>query len=179
MKVNVVANIHLYNLFMPLILKGQAKKVIAISSGFADLDITNKYDLTTATLYSTSKAAMNMVTAKFGAQYKADGVLFLSLCPGLVEVGHFANGKIPYVILYSCTSNHVYLNSLSLVTATPEQLQGIGDLMAKFTEYAPDFKGPSTPEEATLAVNSVWEKASIEKGDNGAFLSHLGNKQWL
>jgi hypothetical protein len=33
-EVTVIANVHIINLFMPLIFKGRAKKVIMISSGF-------------------------------------------------------------------------------------------------------------------------------------------------
>lgn len=93
--VNVLANIHLYNLFMPLILKGQVKKVVAISSGLADTDLTNQYDVTLHSLYAITKAALNMATAKFNAQYKKDGVLFLSLCPGMADVGHYKDGAFP------------------------------------------------------------------------------------
>lgn len=32
---------------------------------------------------------MNIVTAKFNAQYKKDGVLLLGICPGMVDVGSF------------------------------------------------------------------------------------------
>jgi hypothetical protein len=49
----------------------------------------------------------------------------------------------------------------------------------KLASYAPHFKGPITPEESVKAVRSVWEKASIENGHAGAFISHLGNKQWV
>jgi hypothetical protein len=51
--------------------------------------------------------------------------------------------------------------------------------MAKFVEYAPNFKGPDTPEQSVTALRSVIAGASIEKGNGGAFLSHYGNKQWL
>lgn len=93
-EVNVIAIVHLINLFIPLVLKSEAKKIIAISSGLADADLTNKFELATASLYSTSKAALNMVIAKFNAQYKQEGVLFLSMSPGMVEVGHFKDGII-------------------------------------------------------------------------------------
>ncbi|XXG99622.1 hypothetical protein Hte_005963 [Hypoxylon texense] len=152
--IHVVGNIHLLSLFMPLVLKGRSKKVIVISSGFADLDFTNNFDLDLSALYAISKVAANMAVAKFSAEYKKDGVLFLSICPGMVEVGHYKN-------------------------STPEQLQALGGGLAKFAEYAPNFKGPDTPEASTQAVRSVWEKASVENGDGGAFLSHFGNKQWL
>lgn len=50
---------------------------------------------------------------------------------------------------------------------------------AKFMKAAPDWKGPITPEESVKAVLSVIEKASVENGDAGTFVSHFGNKQWL
>ncbi|KAI1370110.1 hypothetical protein F4677DRAFT_384684 [Hypoxylon crocopeplum] len=154
MKTNVLSNIYLFNLFMPLILKGQAKKVITISSGMADMDMVNRFDIEHASLYATSKAAMNMVTAKFNAQYKKDGVLFLGICPGMVDVGHYKN-------------------------ATPDQLQALGGMTQKFSEYAPHFTGPATPEDSIQDVMSVWERCSVDNGDGGAFISHKGNKQWL
>jgi NAD(P)-dependent dehydrogenase (short-subunit alcohol dehydrogenase family) len=93
MVTNVLGNIHLYNVFMPLILRGKTKKVVVISSGMGDMDFVNKFDIEVASLYGTSKAAMNMITAKFNAQYKKDGVLFLGICPGMVDVGHFSSGN--------------------------------------------------------------------------------------
>lgn len=171
--INVIANVHLFNLYMPLVLKGQAKKVIAISSGFADTVFTNQFDVSPAALYSASKAALNMIVAKFSAQYKQDGVLFLAICPGMVEVGHYKNCKFLHPI-------HAEMrNGLTFIAATEEQLQGLGGLMAKFAEYAPNFKGPDTPEQSVTAIRSVIENASIEKGNGGDFLSHFGNKQWL
>lgn len=94
MDTNVLSTIHLYNLFMPQILKGKVKKVISITSGMGDMDWVRDYDLETSALYGASKAALNMIVAKFSAQYKKDGVLFLSICPGMVEVGHFNDCKI-------------------------------------------------------------------------------------
>ncbi|RYP08519.1 hypothetical protein DL764_001850 [Monosporascus ibericus] len=153
-KVNVTSNIHLFNLYMPLILKGQVKKVVTISSGLADLDPINNFELEVSPLYSISKAAMNIAVAKFHAQYKKDGVLFISISPGTVDVGHYTH-------------------------ATQEELQKLGAMMQKFQQYAPDFKGPTTPELAVKDVISVWEKASVENGDGGTYVSHKGNKQWL
>lgn len=52
--------------------------------------------------------------------------------------------------------------------------------MVRFIEHAPDFKGPVTPEESVTTVLSLIYKRSVENGDGGAFISHLGNnKQWL
>lgn len=88
MDTNVTGNIHFYNLFMPLVLKGKVKKVICISTGMADPEMCNNLELEGGSLYSVSKAAMNLVTAKFNAQYKKDGVLFLGISPGFVDVGN-------------------------------------------------------------------------------------------
>ena len=57
-------------------------------------------------------------------------------------------------------------------------MQGMMGFVGKLQAYAPHFKGPITPEESVKAVRSVWEKATLEK-DAGAFVSHLGNKQWV
>ncbi|KAK1962249.1 short chain dehydrogenase [Colletotrichum sublineola] len=151
---NVVGNIHLFHLFLPLVLKGKVKKVICISTGLADLDFSNSLDVVTAPLYTASKAAVNAIVSRFSAQYKKDGVLFLSISPGLVEVGRYAD-------------------------ATPEQLQGFGSFVEKLLAYAPDFKGPITPEESVRHVISTINRASIEGGHGGAFISHMGNKKWV
>jgi NADP-dependent 3-hydroxy acid dehydrogenase YdfG len=72
-------------------MKGKVKKVVTISSGHADLDFINDLEVKNSALYAASKAAMNVIVAKFNAQYKKDGVLFMSISPGVVEVGHFTN----------------------------------------------------------------------------------------
>ncbi|KAI0595627.1 hypothetical protein F4775DRAFT_595072 [Biscogniauxia sp. FL1348] len=138
----------------PLVLKGKLEKVITISSGQADLDLINGLEIETDALYSASKAAMNVIVAKFNAQNKKDGVLFVSISPGAVEVGHYVN-------------------------ATPEQIQGLMGFMGKLSTYASHFKGLTPVDEAVRNIRSTWEKASIESGYGGAFVSHLGSKQWL
>ena len=90
-KINVVGNIHLFNLYLPLILKGSAKKVVALSTGMSDTDFVAKYDVVVAAPYSISKAAMNLAVAKYSAEYAKDGVLFLSISPGYVDTGNSSN----------------------------------------------------------------------------------------
>ncbi|KAJ5272376.1 NAD(P)-binding protein [Penicillium angulare] len=153
-KVNAIGNIHLFNLFVPLIQRGTAKKVFAISSGQASLDMIPRLKIEVAPLYSMSKAALNVAVAKFSAQYAKEGILFMSICPGMVDTGHFLD-------------------------ATPEQMKGFGAMLSSFAEYTPIFKGPATTTAAVQDVLAVIEKASIEKGDGGSFVSHYGNQQWL
>ena len=89
MNTNATGNMHLINLFMPLVLKGKAKRVVAITTGMADIDFINQFDVQIGTVYACSKAALNVIIAKFNAQYKKDGVLCLSVSPGAVNTENF------------------------------------------------------------------------------------------
>lgn len=91
-KVNVIANVHLFNLFLPLILKGTTKKVITLGTGLADDILTAKWELDLDSSYSISKAAVNTTVAKFSAQYSKDGVLFMTISPGVIDTGGLAGG---------------------------------------------------------------------------------------
>lgn len=84
---NVIGNTHLVNSFMPLILKGSVKKVLILTTGMADNDLVVKYGVHEGGPYTISKAALNMVTSKFQAEYQKDGVLFVGISPGVVETG--------------------------------------------------------------------------------------------
>lgn len=86
---NVTGNIHFFNFFLPLIKKGKVKKVITITTGLGDVDFTNQAEVELGALYAASKAAMNTIVAKYSAQYKKDGILFMGISPGVVDVGHY------------------------------------------------------------------------------------------
>ena len=156
---------------MPLILKGHKKKVITLSTGLADMEITRKFDLDQSVPYSISKAALNMAVAKFSAQYAKDGVLFLSLSPGLVDTGLYADGESHGALYKDGESDRC--------TATEEQTKKLMAVAGKFKAYAPHFTGAITPEASVRAMMPVIEQVSVAGGDGGAFISHLGNKQWL
>ncbi|KAJ4377855.1 hypothetical protein N0V83_000685 [Neocucurbitaria cava] len=154
---NVIGNVHVLNLFMPLILKGNVKKVVALSTGLADLEITRAHNLHENAPYAISKAALvrkNMAMGKFSAQYAKDGVLFISICPGVVDTGNLAD-------------------------MPPEDGPGLMAMMEKFQGYAPHFTGPAIPNDAAKDVLNVAQKASVPNGDGGSYVSHLGNKQWI
>ncbi|WPG99110.1 Hypothetical protein R9X50_00191900 [Acrodontium crateriforme] len=153
-QINVTGNIHLINLFMPLVMKGKIKKVFAISSGHGDLDLVNLAGIHTNALYGASKAALNIIMAKFSVQYKNDGVLFLSVSPGAIDVGHY--DEVP-----------------------PEKMAGMQEFMSRMATYAPYFKGPVPVDEAIPLLLSLFERASVQTGYAGAFVSQWGNKQWL
>lgn len=93
-RTNCIGNIHLFNMFTPLILKGKIKKVIAISSGLADIEPMRTFNFTENPPYAISKAALNAAVAKFSAEYAKQGVLFISICPGPVDTGSNYNRKL-------------------------------------------------------------------------------------
>lgn len=66
-----------------------------------------------------------------------------------------------------------------MILVTEEELKDLQALGTAFMTYAPNFTGPISSEESAKAVLSVIEKASVENGDGGSFVSHFGNKQWL
>jgi NAD(P)-dependent dehydrogenase (short-subunit alcohol dehydrogenase family) len=92
-KINTLGNIHLFNLALPLIRKGHAKKVISISSGMADPDFIRNFSITDAAPYTISKGALNIAVAKFDAQFRKEGILFMAISPGLVATQDTSNCK--------------------------------------------------------------------------------------
>ncbi|KAL4797712.1 hypothetical protein BDV19DRAFT_387140 [Aspergillus venezuelensis] len=120
----------------------------------ADLEATRTTELEGGSAYAISKAALNMAVVKFNAQYRKGGVLIMAVCPGVAQMGHHDE-------------------------ATPEQLQAAMGIIRKFQAYAPNFRGPVSPETAVRRVLGVWERAIVENGDRGAFVSQYGNKTWL
>lgn len=152
-RINVIGNAHLFNFFIPLVRNGRAKKVIAISSGFADEVVTKNFKLTLAYPYTVSKGALNTLMTKFQAQYIDEGILFLSVCPGIV-------------------------NTRPAPNPTEKQMSNLMAMGAAFQKYQPKFTGPVPPSDAAADVLKIIHNSTVEK-DAGAFLSHFGNKQWL
>ena len=107
--INVVGVTKTITAFLPLIKQSKIKKVISISTGMADLgkhfiafirgqrmltrlaDMVNQFSVAMSAPYSVSKAALNLVVAKYNAAYAAQGILFMSISPGFVDT---SEGKI-------------------------------------------------------------------------------------
>jgi NAD(P)-dependent dehydrogenase (short-subunit alcohol dehydrogenase family) len=175
LEINLLGAIKTVHAFLPLIRNGNGKKVIAISSGMADIDLINSTEVAFASPYAISKGALNVAIAKYNALYKKEGILFLAVSPGYVSTERNKGMSE----MYSYTVMDVHTESHLAVEAAPEDVDKANILVGKFVEYAPHFQRPLTPEESVTAVLSVMNKASIANGDGGAFISHLGNKQWL
>lgn len=90
--INVLGVIKTINAFLPLIKKGTVKKVITISSGMADLELINDLEIPVGAPYSISKGAVNVAMAKYNAVFKQEGILFLSISPGMVATERATEG---------------------------------------------------------------------------------------
>jgi NAD(P)-dependent dehydrogenase (short-subunit alcohol dehydrogenase family) len=153
-RVNVVGVANTISIFLPLIRAGKEKKIIVISTGMADLDLINKFDIPIAAPYSISKAATNALVTKYNAALgKSEGILVLALSPGLVDT---SEGK----------------------PMSEEEIQGAQAMGAMFREYAPHFTGPISPGESVEMCLKVIEGARVET-HGGGFVSHFGDRQWL
>ncbi|KAI0077083.1 NAD(P)-binding protein [Panus rudis PR-1116 ss-1] len=152
-KVNAIGVVHTTNAFLPL-LKNTAKtstaKVITLSTGLADTEYVVLTEWPVANAYSVSKAATNMVVAKYAAEYKNDNFVFLALSPGYVPTK----------------------------TPPPEAQEFIKLMESRFHKAFPEWDGkPLTPTESVKLQLDVIEKATPKT--TGAFISQYGNRRWL
>ncbi|KAF3918149.1 C-factor [Dactylellina cionopaga] len=129
---NVMSVIHTTNAFLPLIKKGTLKKIAVLSTGIADVDATLAWGLAGNVPYCVSKAAVNMIVAKYATQVKEDGITIVSLSPGLV-----------------LTSNEEWF------------VQMYDGLTQLFRKTKPEFAGPITPETSVTMMLDVVGKLSV------------------
>ncbi|KFZ13491.1 hypothetical protein V502_06572 [Pseudogymnoascus sp. VKM F-4520 (FW-2644)] len=148
---NVVGVIYSINAFLPLIRKGNAKKITVISTGLADLELAQKANIAFSVLYSSTKAATNIVVAKYAAELRGEGIILLALSPGVVN---------------TATSPPL-----------PEHVPRMQEMGAEFSRFYPHFNGPISPAQSVPLQKKVIDNMTID--DSGAFLSHLGSKEWL
>ncbi|KAH8119550.1 hypothetical protein DFH11DRAFT_1565648 [Phellopilus nigrolimitatus] len=152
--VNVIGTIHTTNVFLPLVRAGTIKKVLTLSSGVGDLDFTLASGFSLTAPYCISKAALNMAVAKYAMEYKKDGLVFLSISPGLVATDASAPAN-----------------------PSKEELATILAMVESFRKVYPGLNGPITPEESVRAMLNLVDNATIE--ETGTFISHKGTKEWL
>ena len=84
----MISVIKTINVFLPLLRKASEKslsKVITITSAGGDLGFNLKTTMDYFRPYCISKAAVNMVAAKYTARFKDENITFLSLAPGVVN----------------------------------------------------------------------------------------------
>ena len=79
---NVAGPLFAINAFLPLLRTGKEKRVTYISSGVADIPETIETRIANSVPYAASKAGGNIVIAKFAAELRDEGFVFLSVAPG-------------------------------------------------------------------------------------------------
>jgi len=151
-EVEVVGTAVVTNTFLPLVLNGKAKKVMTISGGMGDLDLTLASQWRFFGPGAVAKAGQNMLVAKYAASLKSQGVTFLAISPGLIESG--VKGE-----------------------PSPEDAEMAKEFQSSIGRLYPDWAGPISPTQSVQMVLDVLNKVTLE--DSGLFMSHHGNKQWL
>ena len=81
-EVNVVGVARVSRIFLPLVRKSNAPRIINISSGAGSIAMKTDFKLYS---YSTSKAALNMLTRALAAELKSDKIIVVALSPGWVR----------------------------------------------------------------------------------------------
>jgi len=155
LKVNVIGVIFSINAFLPLVRRSSIKKITVISTGLSDRDLAEKSTIPFFVTYSSMKAALNVVVAKYAVELKSEGIVLLALSPGLVDTSQ----------------------DKAQVQMAPEQVERIGVMMSDFRSRYPGFTGPISPSESVNMQKKVIDGITIE--NTGAFLSHHGNKSWI
>jgi NAD(P)-dependent dehydrogenase (short-subunit alcohol dehydrogenase family) len=77
--------VHSTNAFLPLLRSGTIKKVLTLSTPLSETHVTLLGEIVGEPSYAISKAAVNMVVAKYAAQFKSEGFTFLTISPGMVN----------------------------------------------------------------------------------------------
>ncbi|KIW04966.1 uncharacterized protein PV09_04129 [Verruconis gallopava] len=146
-KNNLLSNIYVINSFLNLVRNGKEKKIVFISSPSGDVEFTRITGITTVLGYSVSKAGMNVVTTKFGAELAQDGIKTLSLSPGWVET-----------------------DAARAVTGEPAIRRF---MLSAFRKLDQSVDGPIPVNESVTSMLQVIH--SLKEADSGKFVTHHGN----
>jgi NAD(P)-dependent dehydrogenase (short-subunit alcohol dehydrogenase family) len=123
-----------------------------------DVDYINETIMEVAAPYAASKAALSTVFAKLNAAYQDQGILFMSICPGIVDTDAT---KMPD------TEKEAARMQLALVKLQKYADEGNSSLAL----VAPTVS-------ATNCLNLI-ESSSLEGGHGGSFRSHNGTRRWI
>lgn len=158
------------NAFLPLIEKGDQKKIVHISSVVATPDFVNKSGLDSAVPYSVAKLGMNVLVAKYAAELAPKGIKVLALSPGWVDT---TGGR--WSILLTAARSTDYAIA---VDKAAREIQMQGSMVQKFQRVQPGLQGPIQPEESVSKSLQVIEH--LDAQSSGLLLSHNGdNKSWF
>jgi NAD(P)-dependent dehydrogenase (short-subunit alcohol dehydrogenase family) len=155
-KWNTVSHIYANNYFLPLLRKGEKKKIINISSGIADIQFTKTSKILLNAGYGSSKAALNYNVIKYALELEPEGFTVVALSPGFVDTSKTREGPIP------------------------EEFQKMfATLLEGFRRAQPDWDGkPISVEDSVAQQIQVINKLGPK--DSGIFISQNGSTdKWL
>jgi NAD(P)-dependent dehydrogenase (short-subunit alcohol dehydrogenase family) len=92
---------HAINAFLPLLRAGEDKKIVCVSSSAGDLGSILRAESVMMTAYACSKAALNMMTAKFANTLKPEGFVCVAISPGIVNTSETTCED--YLLKRACT----------------------------------------------------------------------------
>ncbi|KAL7951631.1 hypothetical protein V8C42DRAFT_304681 [Trichoderma barbatum] len=110
------------NAFLPLIEKGDVKKIAHVTSSMANAEVILGAGVDYAVAYSIAKAGMNVQIAKYAAELAPKGIKTVAVCPGWVDTHE---GPKP-----------------------PQLIEATEIMLAQFRKLEPDLKGQITVEES-------------------------------
>jgi hypothetical protein len=62
---------------------------------------------------------------------------------------------------------------------TEEEGQKAMAMFQKFKDYSPTFTGPQKPEDSVKSILALVDKATVDSGYAGVFISHTEKKPYL
>ncbi|CAI6312312.1 unnamed protein product [Periconia digitata] len=169
-KANIISNIYVIDSLVDLIRKGHEKKIVFISSQSGDIEFNRITGLTAQIGYSVSKAGMNLVMTKIGAELAQEGIKTLSLSPGWVNTD--AGKLMPREIL---SMQMIDIEAAKAVTGDPDVRKWI---IGAFHKVDPNVEGPRPVEESV--ADQLRVIGNLSAAESGKFLTHHGNHdQWF
>ena len=141
------------------------KKCIVLASPLGTTEMTLATNFAGATGYGISKAAVSLATAKYAAQFRSEGLVFLLVNPGFVKTMQGCTYRI--LNWYSHGSNLTFYPA-------KEEVEKHYDLQtANARKKFPDFEGSITVEDSVRDQLSLFDKVTI--ANTGEFLNRDGS----
>ncbi|KAK7920784.1 hypothetical protein PG985_008806 [Apiospora marii] len=128
MEFNVTSPMYLFREFSPLVRKSSVKKIMVLSSALGSLEFSGA-NVGPCDAYSVAKAALNMLTRKWSATLKKDGITTFLMNPGYVGATDMGAGIGKWI-----AENIPDLPSLSTETSCSGCLKVLHD-------STPDYNG--------------------------------------
>ncbi|KAK3356634.1 putative short-chain dehydrogenase [Lasiosphaeria hispida] len=141
------------NAFLPLIESGKDKKIIHLSTGMVDQHITKAAGVPYMIDYVASKAAMNVIVAKYAVELEPRGIKVVAISPGWVD-----------------TYDGPYPKPAEIAGSTQYMLQS-------FQKVNPEVKGQIEREDSIKMVLDVIDNLTTKQ--TGLMISHHGNQDWF